>query len=120
LALRSGAPLLPTAVYSKPRDGVSGVVRPALDTSRTEEGLRRDVVRATQQLATTFEAFIAAAPEQWHLMQPNWPSDHEALAAFRASRAEAADAARRGRPRRAAGRRPWRRETSPDRGPRGS
>ena len=29
----------------------------------------------TQDLAHRFEALIGAAPEQWLLMQPNWPSD---------------------------------------------
>jgi lauroyl/myristoyl acyltransferase len=29
----------------------------------------------TQQLAYRFEALIRHAPEQWMLMQPNWPSD---------------------------------------------
>jgi lauroyl/myristoyl acyltransferase len=36
------------------------------------------VVAATQALATALEGLIAAAPEQWHLFQPNWPSDREA------------------------------------------
>jgi lauroyl/myristoyl acyltransferase len=27
-------------------------------------------------LATVFEQFIGSCPEQWHLYQPNWPSDH--------------------------------------------
>jgi KDO2-lipid IV(A) lauroyltransferase len=29
----------------------------------------------TQALAHEFEDLIRAAPEQWHLLQPNWPSD---------------------------------------------
>ena len=32
----------------------------------------------TQDLAYELEELIRAAPEQWHLLQPNWPSDHEA------------------------------------------
>jgi phosphatidylinositol dimannoside acyltransferase len=46
--------------------------------------LRDDVARATQLLAYELEALIRHAPEQWHLMQPNWPSDFafaESLAA---------------------------------------
>ena len=31
--------------------------------------------RITQELARRFEELIRMAPEQWHLMQPNWPSD---------------------------------------------
>ena len=37
--------------------------------------LRDDVQRITQLLAAELEALIRAAPEQWHLFQPNWPSD---------------------------------------------
>ncbi len=74
LALRAQAPILPVAVYFRGRGGHLGVVRPALDTARRGK-LRDDVARITQDLAHEFEALIAAAPEQWHLMQPNWPSD---------------------------------------------
>ena len=73
LALRTGAPLLPTAVYH--RDGkVHGHVRAPLPVERTGK-LREDVARITQDLAHELEDLIRAAPEQWHLMQPNWPSD---------------------------------------------
>ena len=33
---------------------------------------------ATQALARRFEQIIRAAPTQWHMLQPNWPSDREA------------------------------------------
>ena len=77
LALRSGAPLLPTAVYF---DGTGhlGLVRPPLPVERQGK-LRDDVARITQDLARELELLIRRAPDQWHLMQPNWPSDHEAL-----------------------------------------
>jgi KDO2-lipid IV(A) lauroyltransferase len=74
LALRTGAPLLPAAVYFRPRGGHHAVVRPPIPTER-EGRLRDDVARVTQALAYRFEELIRAAPEQWHLMQPNWPSD---------------------------------------------
>jgi phosphatidylinositol dimannoside acyltransferase len=74
LALRTGAPLLPTAVYFRPHGGHHAVVHPPLPTQR-EGRLRDDVARVTQALAHRFEELIRAAPEQWHLMQPNWPSD---------------------------------------------
>jgi lauroyl/myristoyl acyltransferase len=79
LALRTGAPLLPTAVYFRGR-GHHAVVRPPLDLTRSEGGLRADVARVTQDLAYELEGLIRLAPEQWHLLQPNWPSDREALA----------------------------------------
>ena len=37
--------------------------------------LRADVTDLTQRLATELEGLIRRAPEQWHLYQPNWPSD---------------------------------------------
>ena len=30
-----------------------------------------------EALANELETLIRAAPEQWHLLQPNWPSDRE-------------------------------------------
>jgi len=74
LALRTGAPLLPCAVYFRPDRGHHGVVLPPVPAER-QGRLRGDVARVTQELAYRFEDLIRAAPEQWHLMQPNWPSD---------------------------------------------
>ena len=75
LALRTGASLLPAAVYFDGK-GHRGVVRPPVPTERSGGGLRDDVTRITQSLTTELEGLIRRAPEQWHLMQPNWPSDH--------------------------------------------
>jgi len=82
LALRTGAPLLPAAVYFDGR-GRYGVIKPPLDVRRTGT-LRTDVARVTADIASELETLIRVAPEQWHLMQPNWPSDHEALEGERA------------------------------------
>jgi lauroyl/myristoyl acyltransferase len=76
LALRTGAPIVPTAIYFE-GEGHRAVLEPPLDTSRGSGSLRADVARITQDMARAFERLIAAAPEQWHLLQPNWPSDHE-------------------------------------------
>ncbi len=77
IALRTGAPILPTAVYF--RDGRHYAdCRPPLDTSR-QGRFRADVSRITQDMAREFERFITLAPEQWHVLQPNWPSDFRAL-----------------------------------------
>jgi lauroyl/myristoyl acyltransferase len=76
LSIRTGAPILPTAVYFTDRtDGHLGVVRRAVDTTRSDEGLRADVQRVSQSLAGELEYLIRRAPHQWHLFQPNWPSD---------------------------------------------
>lgn len=77
LALRTGAPLLPAAVYFRPRGEHHAVVQPPVPAQR-EGRLRDDVTRVTQELARRFEELIRTAPEQWHLMQPNWPSDFTA------------------------------------------
>jgi phosphatidylinositol dimannoside acyltransferase len=74
LGLRSGAPVLPTAVYFDGADRHRGQVDPPVPLERHGR-LRDDVVAGTQALATALEGLIAAAPEQWHLFQPNWPSD---------------------------------------------
>jgi len=74
LALRSGAPLLPAAVYYQGGGLHEAQVLPALDTAR-QGSFRADVARVTQDLADGLEILIRRAPEQWHLLQPNWPSD---------------------------------------------
>lgn len=75
LALRSGAPLVPVGVYFTDRlNGHYGLVRPPVPTERRAR-LRDDVARVTQLLAHELEFLIHRAPEQWHLFQPNWPSD---------------------------------------------
>ena len=75
LALRARATIVPVAVYFRPQGGHHAVVRPPLDTTR-RGSVRDDVARITQDLAHEFEGLIAAEPQQWHLLQPNWPSDH--------------------------------------------
>ncbi len=75
LGLRAGATVLPTAVYFTRRtDGHHAIVMDGLDMSRSDS-LRSDVARITQDLAAQLEHLIRRSPEQWHLFQPNWPSD---------------------------------------------
>jgi KDO2-lipid IV(A) lauroyltransferase len=80
LALRTGAALITGVVYATPNGGHSAVLSPPFDTTRTGS-LRSDVARLTQEIARNFEGYVRRAPEQWHLFQPNWPSDLEALEA---------------------------------------
>ena len=75
LSLRTGAPIVPVGVYFTRRlHGHLAVCRPPLDTTRHGK-FREDVARVTQDLARELEYLIRRAPEQWHLFQPNWPSD---------------------------------------------
>ncbi len=50
-------------------------VKPPLPVERVEKRLRDDVQRITQLLAYQLESLIRRAPSQWHMFQPNWPSD---------------------------------------------
>ncbi|CAB5067658.1 unannotated protein [freshwater metagenome] len=74
-ALRTGAALVPLATYfSKRLDGHETIVRPAIKVERLAT-LREDVQRISQHLAIELELLIRRDPAQWHLFQPNWPSD---------------------------------------------
>lgn len=79
LALRTGAPLIAAATYFDGRRHRFVITEP-LDTDR-QGRLRADVTRVTQNLADELETLIRHAPEQWHLLQPNWPSDRAAVQA---------------------------------------
>jgi phosphatidylinositol dimannoside acyltransferase len=80
VALRSGAPLIPTAVYFE-GSGHHCVVGPPMDLTR-QGRFRDDVTRLTRDLGVLLEDLIRRAPEQWHLQSPNWPSDYDALEAI--------------------------------------
>lgn len=79
LALRSGAALLPVAIYQGPGPLHHAVVLPPVDLARTGS-LRADVTRATESLARAFEVLIRRAPDQWFCFQPLWPSDQVPVA----------------------------------------
>jgi len=53
-------------------------VRPAINLER-KGSLREDMARVSQDLVNEIEALIRRAPDQWHLFQPNWPSDRVAM-----------------------------------------
>ncbi len=74
LAMRTGAMLVTAAVYSGPGRHHRAVIDPPIDTTRRGP-FRRDLARLTQEIATRFEALIAAHPEQWHVFQPVWLAD---------------------------------------------
>jgi KDO2-lipid IV(A) lauroyltransferase len=80
LALRTGAALLPVAAYFGEGRAHRARVLPPVPVERQGK-VREDVTRITQALAYEFERLIREAPEQWHLLQPNWPSDRTAACA---------------------------------------
>ena len=75
LALRGGAPLLPAGCYFRDRRPPRDAHPPADRRRRARGRIRDDLARVTQDLAHRFEDLIREAPEHWHLLQPNWPSD---------------------------------------------
>ncbi len=77
LSIRTGAKIIPVAVYQRYKSH-HAIVRPPLNSER-QGNLREDVARISRDIARSFEELILLEPEQWHLMSPNWPSDHEAL-----------------------------------------
>jgi KDO2-lipid IV(A) lauroyltransferase len=68
LAIETGAALLPVHVYYDGDDCVVDI-QDALDTSSC------DVSAITQALADRFAVNIAAHPEDWHMLQPQWLAD---------------------------------------------
>lgn len=68
LAVATGAALLPVHVYFE-GDGWRFDIAPPLDCTGG------DVQAITQLLADHFEKNIAAHPEDWHMMQPQWLAD---------------------------------------------
>ena len=75
LGLRTGAPVVPTTVYfTSQRDGHHAIIRPPSPRRAPGFPARRrheDHPAPGREL----EVLIPAAPQQWHLFQPNWPSD---------------------------------------------
>lgn len=96
LSLRTGSPLLPTAVYFRD-DQIFAIVRPPIWPNSIEPDLDDEAGKAssppgaeeqgrrisfkhkitwlTKRVAGELETLIALAPDQWHLLEPNWPSD---------------------------------------------
>jgi KDO2-lipid IV(A) lauroyltransferase len=74
LALRTGAALAVGALFQRPGGRYHAVV---LDPIDVEAGKTDpDRVRAlTEQVVKQMEELIRREPGQWHLFQPNWPSD---------------------------------------------
>jgi KDO2-lipid IV(A) lauroyltransferase len=74
LAERTGAVLLPVGCYFMPGPGHLFVVHPPLELP-ADGTVEERVSVGAQRLAGVLEDIIRRAPEQWHLFQPNWPSD---------------------------------------------
>ncbi len=80
MALRTGATLLTGAIYFRGA-GHYAVIEGPIEAER-QGRMREDVTRVTKEVAKRLEVLIGRAPDQWHLQQPNWPSDFDALDAI--------------------------------------
>lgn len=76
LALMTGAALFPIGTYFD-GDGHRFAIRPELRIPEAESRSER-IALGTQDLAHAYEEIIREQPTDWHLFQPNWPSDREA------------------------------------------
>ena len=76
LADRTGADLVPLGAYF--HDGPGHFFR-VFEPIQIPDGdtAEERVAAGTQLLAHALEEMIRHAPTQWHLLQPNWPSDEE-------------------------------------------
>ncbi len=74
LADRTGAALIPVGCYFKQGRGHRFDVRDPIAIPEIADKTER-IATVAQSLVLILEELIRAAPEQWHLFQPNWPSD---------------------------------------------
>lgn len=76
LAELTGSVLLPVVVYFN--EGAGHILEVGDPIIIPEAETRAERVNAgTRQVAETLERMIRRQPSQWHLFQPNWPSDRE-------------------------------------------
>jgi phosphatidylinositol dimannoside acyltransferase len=74
LADLTGADLIPVGVYFKEGRGHRIVVHDRVEIPDLPTREER-VAAGIQQFAGVLEDIVRVAPSQWHLFQPNWPSD---------------------------------------------
>ena len=80
LAELTGAVILPVVVFFKDSGGYRIEVGDPVKIP--EDGTRSERVKlGSQRVANALEAQIRKHPSQWHLFQPNWPSDIDAESA---------------------------------------
>jgi len=74
LGMRTGVPVFPVAAYFHAGRGHHLVVEAPVEMP-TEGTEQQRIVEGTQRVARALEKLIERAPRQWHIVQPNWPSD---------------------------------------------
>lgn len=71
LAIRTGAPIVPTYVSRRGDGRLDGIVGEPLTIERTGD-LRHDLATITRRVTTRLEYHIARHPEQWTVLQRVW------------------------------------------------
>ena len=70
LALETGAPIVPVGSFFQDGRGHRVSIKAPVPVAADD-----DVASLTKKVGTALEDLIREAPEQWHMVQPNWPSD---------------------------------------------
>jgi KDO2-lipid IV(A) lauroyltransferase len=78
LAIRTDAAIVPVAAYFASDGGHDIVIEPEV-VPPGGDTMDERVRATTQMLARVLERQVSRHPEQWHLVQPNWPSDRAAV-----------------------------------------
>ncbi len=76
MAIRTGATLLPVGCYFRPGGEHFAQILPPI-TYDSNVKFREEVQRVSQVLTDRMEELIQTAPENWHVLQPLWPSDRK-------------------------------------------
>lgn len=74
LALRTGSPLVVGALYQRPGGRYHGVLLDPIEVGVEKPDAER-VRELGREVVARMETLIRREPGQWHLFQPNWPSD---------------------------------------------
>ncbi len=74
LAIRTNVPVFPVAAFFAEGPGHRLVIEPPIPMP-TEGSPAEGILEGTQRVARALECLIMRDPTQWHLLQPNWPSD---------------------------------------------
>jgi len=79
IALQEAVPIIPVGIYRQRGGRFLVEFGSPIRVQREEsESVRTTVTRVTQELTDRLEVIIRKAPQQWLMMQPNWPSDKAA------------------------------------------
>lgn len=76
LGVRRDVPVFPVASFFREGRGHHIVVAAPIEIP-SEGSVEERISAGVAAMAIAFEDLIRRAPEQWHLLQPNWPSDRE-------------------------------------------